>query len=185
MRPSSGRYVGLDLSERQLERAGPGAYDQRVVSNITQRVPELIGSVDVVVSWQVLEHVRPMKLALAHVHEYLRPGGAFIAGFSGRWSAFAVLNRFVPDAAAKFVMGRLLHRDPESVFPAPYDDCTYSALVKHLAGWSSFEITARYRGAAYFAFAPLLQRLYLRFEDAIEDGHHTDLATHYLVFARK
>ena len=185
LRPAGTTYVGLDLSDAELQRAGPGAYDRRIVADLNARVPELVGTVDVAVSWQVLEHVRPMRTVLANVHDYLKPGGVLIAGFSGAWSAFAIPNRLVPHAVARFVLRRLLQRDPETVFPAPYDSCTYSAMTKALSGWSHVEITPRYRGAGYFGFSKPLQALYLRAEDLLERGGHRDLATHYLVVARK
>lgn len=185
LRPRSGSYIGLDLSEGELRSAGAGAYDRYVVSDITHRVPELVGQVDMAVSWQVLEHVQPMRLALANIHEYLRPGGWLVASFSGRWSAFAVLNRLLPHRVAKAVMQGLLHRDPETVFPAPYDQCTSSAMQPLLALWGSALVIPRYRGASYFKFLRPAQLAYLWFEDAIERGHHADLATHYLVVAQK
>lgn len=185
LRPRSGTYIGLDLSEAELRRAGPGAYDRWVVSDITRRLPELVGTVDVAVSWQVFEHVKPMKTALANIHEYLRPGGVLVASFSGRWSAFAVANRLLPHPVAKAVLEHLLRRDPETVFPAPYDSCTYTGMRSLLGTWGSARVIPRYRGATYFAFLGPLQLAYLWFEDALARGHHFDLATHYLVVAQR
>src|SRR6476646_8215122 len=59
MRGSSSMYIGLDLSEHELQLAGAGAYDRVVVADLTERIPELVGTVDLAVSWQVLEHVAP------------------------------------------------------------------------------------------------------------------------------
>jgi SAM-dependent methyltransferase len=185
LRQSAGSYIGLDLSEAELQRAGPDAYDRLIVANLTERVPTLVGSVDLAISWQVLEHVAPMTVALDNIRAYLRPGGVLVAGFSGAWSAFAIPNRIVPHAIARFALGRLLGRDPETVFPAPYDSCTYSAMSSAFEGWSDVDIMPRYRGAGYFSFLRPLQWLYLKFEDLLERGHHLDLATHYLVVAKK
>lgn len=185
VRSQSSLYIGLDKSEVELRRAGVGAYDRLVVTNLIAIVPELVGTVDLAVSWQVLEHIAPMSVALDNVRGYLRPGGVLIAGFSGAWSAFAIPNRLVPHTVARFILGLLLGRDPETVFPAPYDSCTYSGMRSAFAGWSQVEILPRYRGAGYFGFFAPLQWLYLRFEDLLERGHHLDLATHYLVVARK
>jgi SAM-dependent methyltransferase len=185
LRLSSSAYIGLDLSEAELRRAGPDAYDRLIVADLTERVPELAGTVDLAVSWQVLEHVAPMSAAIDNIHHYLRPDGVLVAGFSGAWSAFAIPNRIVPHAISRFALKRLLGRDPDTVFPAPYDSCTYSAMKSVLAEWSDVEIVPRFRGAGYFGFLPPLQWLYLKFEDMLERGHHLDLATHYLVIARK
>ena len=183
--PEGGTYIGLDLSASELAAAPGGTYDRVVVSDITVPQASLVGCADVVASWQVLEHVAPMADALANIHAYLRPGGLFVAQLSGGRSAFALGNRLIPHAFAKLVLQRLLHRDPATVFPAPYDRCTYSALTEALAGWSSVRIVPRYRGAQYLSFAPILESAYLALEDLMVRGRHRDMATHYLVVARR
>lgn len=184
MLADSNRYLGLDVSSAELDRAGPGAYDHAIVANVTERLPKLTGQIDLAVSWQVLEHVAPMAAALENVHAYLRPGGAFIAQFSGRWSAFALPNRIVPHRLARATLEKLLDRDPETVFPAPYDQCTASGMRRLMSHWSAVDIRPRYRGAAYLEFFRPLQWAYLQIEDRLASGH-PDLATHYLVVARK
>jgi SAM-dependent methyltransferase len=183
IRPSN-VYVGLDVSRGELDRAGAGAYDRLIVASITERVPELVGTIDLAVSWQVLEHVTPMSVALQNVHDYLRPGGTFVAHFSGRWSAFAVPNRLLPNRVARAVLKLFLDRDPDTVFPARYDACTSSAMHRLLTNWSSVEIIPRYRGAGYLGFFRPLQWLYLKTEDRLARSH-PDLGTHYLLVARK
>ena len=183
--PSGAKYIGIDLSERELAAAPPGSYDRVIVGDVVEPQPDLEGCADLVVSWQVLEHVAPLGDAISNIHHYLRPGGLFVAQLSGGRSAFALVNRMIPHRLAKIAMKRLLRRDPESVFPAPYDRCTYSALSRTLANWSDVRIVPRYRGAQYFGFLPPLQTLYLRIEDLIARGDHRDLATHYLVVAHR
>jgi SAM-dependent methyltransferase len=183
--PPGTTYVGLDLSERELMAAPPGSYDRAIVGDVVERRPSLEGCADLVVSWAVLEHVAPLGDAISNIYHYLRPGGLFVAQLSGGRSAFALINRMIPHRLAKGAMKRLLGRDPASVFPAPYDGCTFSALSQTLAYWSDVRIVPRYRGAQYFGFLPPLQSLYVRIEDLIVRGDHKDLATHYLVVARR
>jgi hypothetical protein len=78
-------------------------------------------------------------------------------------------------------MQRFLGRDPESVFPAWYDRCYYSALARMAEHWSAWEVVPRYRGTGYLSFAPVLQRAYLVYENWAERSGHPNLATHYLV----
>jgi SAM-dependent methyltransferase len=184
-RPPALTYIGIDISRAELEAAPGGAYDRTTVADVTTHIPELDGSADMVVSWQVLEHVRPIEQAFANMHAYLRPGGVLVAHLSGGRSAFAVVNRVIPHLVARWVMHRLLQRDPASVFPAPYDSCTYTALSRILEGWAEVKIVPRYRGAGYFGFCRPLQALYLRFEDMLVRGEHRDAATHYLIVARR
>lgn len=71
------------------------------------------------------------------------------------------------------------------VFPSHYDHCTYSALRRMTADWSDVEIHALFRAATYFHFSRHLTRTYLAYEDAVRRAGLTDLATHYLLIARR
>jgi len=183
--PPGATYIGLDLSGRELMAAPPGSYDRVVVADVTRHQPALVGCADLVVSFQVLEHVAPLNDAISNIASYLRPGGLFVAQLSGGRSAFALVNRAIPHRLAKLIMKWLLRRDPETVFPARYDRCTYSAISRMLEGWSGFRVVPRYIGAGYFRFLPALETVYVRIEDLIVRGDHKDLATHYLVVARR
>src|ERR1035437_10261897 len=55
--PAGTTYIGLDLSGRELMAAPPGSYDRTIVADVTDHLSELEGCADLVVSWQVLEHV--------------------------------------------------------------------------------------------------------------------------------
>jgi len=186
-RPANTTYLGLDLSGEELQMAGPGAYDELIVADVTSRVPELVGSVDLAVSWQVLEHVKPLGAALDNLHAYLKPKGALISLFSGRWSAFGVVNRLIPNAIGSRLVERTMNRREinRPVFPAHYDRCTYSALDKMTAEWSDVEIRALFRAATYFRFSRLLTRTYLAYENAVSRAGLSDLATHYLLIAQR
>ena len=184
-RPPGCIYVGLDLSMGELVAAPGGSYDQMVASDVTTLQPELLGRFDLVVSWQVLEHVKPLADALENVRQYLVPGGAFVAHLSGRFSAFALLNQLIPHRLSVWILGRLLHRDPRTVFPAYYDQCWYGALVRATSTWSDAVVLPRYRGGGYFKFWNLLERTYLRYEDWAVGRGHRNLATHYLISARR
>lgn len=186
-RPSGLTYVGLDLSAAELAEAGPGSYDETVVGSVADAVPELEGRFDLAVSWQVLEHVKPLPDALRNIHGYLKPGGEFVALFSGSWSAFAVVNRVLPDRIGLPLVAKLNRREQMNrpVFPAHYDKCWYSALEGMLAPWSSVSVTPLYQGARYFSFSPWAQRLYLRYEEFAMRRHLDNLATHYLLVATR
>ena len=133
----------------------------------------------------MLEHVAPLDVAISNIHSYLRPGGLFVAQLSGGRSAIALVNRVIPHRLARAGMKRLLGRDPEIGLSGAVDRCTYTALSRMLEGWSDVRIMPRFRGAGYLAFLPPVQAVYLRFEDLIARGRHRDLATHYLVVARR
>jgi SAM-dependent methyltransferase len=184
-RPEGTRYVALDRSAEELEAAPPGSYDDVVVADASARQAGLQHSFDLVVSWQALEHLRALPPALAAVHDYLVPGGRLVALVSGTFGAHAIANRVVPHALAVRLNHRLLGRAPESVFPAHYDRCWYSALTRLLAGWTESDVVPLYRAASYFAFSPALFRAYVAYERWARSGDHRNLATHYLIDARR
>jgi SAM-dependent methyltransferase len=184
-RPPGVSYVGLDLSTEELRAAPPGSYDELIEADIVTLQPELIGRFDLVVSWQVFEHVRPLADALENIRRYLVPGGLLVAQLSGRYSLFAIINQLVPHRVGVWAMQRFLNRDPKTVFPAHYDHCSYGALQRITSSWSQVEIVPRYRGSVYFSFFGPLQRAYLVYEDWAIRGGHRNLATHYLLSARR
>jgi SAM-dependent methyltransferase len=181
-RPSGCRYVALDLLADELA-AAQGAYDDVVIEDVVRRVPHLEGQFDLIVSWQVLEHVTPIDRALENLRAYLRPGGQLVAVISGAFAAFSLVNRVLPERVGVAAMERLLGRDPDTVFHAHYDRCWYGALERLLSGWARAEIVPWYLGALYFSFSPALLRAYLAYEEWARTREHRNLATHYLIDA--
>lgn len=184
-RPSDCEYIGLDISERELEAAGLGAYDSTVVADVVTHIQDLTERFDLAISWQVLEHVKSLPDALDNIRTYLKPGGHFVAQLSGRYSVFGLLNQVVPHRVAKIALQRLLHHNPERVFPAHYHDCFHSAIERHTRAWSSFEVIPLHQGAYYFTFSRILQRLYASYENHIIERHWNDLATHFLLIGTR
>jgi SAM-dependent methyltransferase len=180
-RPAETHYVGLDLSAAELAAAPSGSYDETIAADLAQRVAGLEGQFDLVLSWQVFEHVRPLDRALENLRAYLRPGGRMVALLSGRFSVNGMLNVLVPSGLAAWLMRRLLGRDPDTVFPAHYDSCYGSALTELLKPWSVAEVTPLFQGGAYFNFALPLRSAYFRYENWASRSGHANLATHYKV----
>jgi SAM-dependent methyltransferase len=184
-RPPGSHYFGLDISTKELAAAGSGAYDETVISDITQRRPELEERFDLVLSFQVLEHVESMAAALENMHAYLRPQGRMVAQISGAFAPFALLARVIPHSISRRLMQRLLGARPEEKFPTRYDHCHASALEPLLAGWSQHGIVPRFKGGAYFSFLRPLERGYLAYENWAERSGRANLATHYVIWAVK
>jgi hypothetical protein len=135
----------------------------------------------------VFEHVRSLDVVLDNLHSYLTPSGTLVSLFSGRWAAFAVLNRLVPDEVGSPIVSRVTRRKATNhpVFPAHYDSCSYTALRRLTESWTTVEIIPMYRGATYFGFARPLMRAYLVYENAICRARWRDGATHYLLVASR
>ena len=183
-RPPGCHYVGLDIEAEEIEAAGPAAYDEGVVGDITAPINR-DGEFDLVLSWQVLEHVSPLADALENLRVSLRPGGTLIAQLTGSNAAFAVIGRLMPHRVKLWIATRVLGHREEEKFPTRYDRSSHRALTDLLERWSTVEIVPFYRGATYFKFARPLMRAYLAYESAIERRGTRDLATHYLIVAQR
>ncbi|MDX6615651.1 MAG: hypothetical protein QOD60_742 [Solirubrobacterales bacterium] len=183
-RPPGCRYVGLDIAPEELAAAASDAYDEDVVADITKPLNR-DEEFDIIVSWQVLEHVSPLADALENLRLSLRPGGTLLAQLTGSNAAFAAFGRLLPHRAKLWVATRVLGHHEEEKFPTRYDRSSQRALERLLEPWSSVEIVPFYRGATYFKFSRPLMRAYLAYESAVERRHRVNLATHYLVLATR
>lgn len=183
-RPPGCRYVGLDVSAAELAAAPPGSYDETVVADLGAPVA-LDESFDLAISWQVLEHVESLPAALENLRGLLRAGGTLLAQLSGRYAAFALLARALPHRVRAVAMSRWLDQPQEEKFPVRYDHCTARELERLLTPWSSSEIVPFYRGATYLSHLRQLQRMYLAYETALVCREARNLATHYLIIAKR
>ena len=182
-RPSGTYYVGLDLSLTELRKAPTNAYDTLLAADIAVYQPALVNQFDLILSYQVLEHVKSLKATFSNLQAYLRPGGIVITQLSGTFSLFGLLNRGMPTGLGIWIMQHWLGRQPDTVFPAYYDRCYYTALEHLLINWQAKEIIPRYRGATYLNFSSLLQGIYLHYEEWAKQ--HQNLASHYIIIAKK
>ncbi|MEA2220458.1 MAG: hypothetical protein QOJ35_3084 [Solirubrobacteraceae bacterium] len=178
-------WVGQDCVAGELAKAPAGSYDELSVGSITELDPALEGRFDLVVARFVFEHVTPLPLAIEHLRRYLRPGGRLIALLSGRWSVFALLNRLVPPSVARRVMRHTLGRDPDTVFRAYYDGCSQRRLQRMLGGWGAGHVVPYFCGAGYFTFSRPLMAAYVAFEELATRRRWDELATYYLIDARR
>ncbi len=184
-RPPAARYVGFDVSASELLVAPTGSYDEIFSGDIARPYRNLNTQFDLVLCWQVLEHVSPLASALTNMRHYLRPGGRMVAQVSGSFAAFALLGRIMPHRLRVTAMSVLLGADPDSKFPTRYDQCYASALGRLLGTWQSHEVVPRFRGANYFSFSRALELAYLSYENWAHDTQRANLATHYLIVATR
>jgi SAM-dependent methyltransferase len=183
-RPAGSFYVGLDLSGHELRAAPAGSYDELVVADAQIPMPDLLNRFDLIISWQVLEHIRDLPRAIEVFQSYAKVGGSFVACLSGRNAVFALANRILPASVSSRLVALLMRRPVETVFPAFYDHCDERGLRSALRNWEDVQVIPLWRGADYFAQLGFLRALYIRYEDwAIRRGL-TNLATHYVIVAR-
>jgi SAM-dependent methyltransferase len=183
-RPPRCTYVGLDVSGEELDAAPAGAYDAAIVHDISQPL-DALGDFDVILSWQVLEHVPDLERALVNLGALLVPGGTLLAQLSGSFAIFSLAARVMPHRMRVRAMARFLGHPEELKFPTRYDRCYDTAIRRMLAGFTQAEIIPFYRGAPYLSMSRFLQRGYLVYENAVARQDRRNLATHYLVCATR
>jgi SAM-dependent methyltransferase len=182
-RPSTWTYEGLDISSTELRAAPSGSYHEIHESDIANHEAQLDERFDLIVSCWVLEHVFPLDSALRNLRCYLRPRGGLVALFSGKFGAHSIAKRLMPTRLERAVLTQRLGRQDDSIFPAVYDRCWYSALQEFSQGWASYRVIPLYWGASYWSFVPPLERAYLRYEDWACRTERFNLASHYLIVA--
>lgn len=184
-RPAGVTYVGLDIAADELGLSDRGSYDETVVADATKFLPELADRFDLIVAWQVLEHFEDLCGAADAFYRYTREGGRFVSVLSGRYAAFAIANRLLPNRVGRGLVSRLMRRPMDEVFIAHYDHCDERGLHEAFSKWEDVQVIPKWRGADYFERFPRARSLYVRYEDWAISRGRVNLATHYVVAARK
>jgi SAM-dependent methyltransferase len=113
------RLVGIDISPAQLERNG--ALDERVLGDLeSHRFPP--ASFDLIVAWDVLEHLDRPVLALENLVDAARPGGLVILAVPNLQSVKGLVAKFTPHWVHTAVQQGVYPdwpRDVEDVGPFP------------------------------------------------------------------
>lgn len=184
-RPLDCKYIGLDVSEAELDMSPAGSYDEVIAADVTERIPALENTCDLAISYFVLEHVADLARTFENLRSYLVPGGRMVVLFSGAFSVFGLANRILPQSVSDLILRRLLHRPAESVFPAHYNRCWASAIERTLQQWSTANVIPLWYGATYFNFSRLLQSVYIGYEEWARAANYRNLAPYYMVSATR
>jgi len=99
------RVVGIDVSSRQLARHP--RLDERIVGDIEQ-YPLASEAFDIVVCWEVLEHLRHPRSALRNLTEATRPGGVVVLALPNLMSAKGLVTKLTPHRLHVWTYRRLL-----------------------------------------------------------------------------
>lgn len=85
--------VGIDISERQLERNE--LLSEKIVGDL-QDYPLTAESFDIIVCWDVLEHLPRPECALRNMSRALRPGGGLVLALPDVESLKGRITKFTP-----------------------------------------------------------------------------------------
>jgi SAM-dependent methyltransferase len=82
-------YVGLDIDPSRFpsDTSQPPSRSARFLTGSATAIPLPAASVDLVVSFNVLEHIQGLGAALPEIARVLRPGGVFFSQFGPPWNA--------------------------------------------------------------------------------------------------
>lgn len=116
--------IGLDLDPYILNNAD---LDLGVVGDL-DFLPLASGSLDLVVSRWVLEHLRNPMAAITETARVLRPGGRLILLTPNRWHYAGAITSIVPHNLQRLFVKALLRGDPDDVFPTFYRANTVGRL---------------------------------------------------------
>jgi 2-polyprenyl-3-methyl-5-hydroxy-6-metoxy-1,4-benzoquinol methylase len=90
--------TGIDLSERQLSKNT--TLDEKILGDLETRRWEK-GSFDLIICWDVLEHLPHPEKALHNLFAALAPHGLLVLAFPNVFSIKGLVTKFTPFATAK------------------------------------------------------------------------------------
>ena len=180
------RIVGVDVSDDELKHNED--VDERIVADVVQGLPFDDGSVDMIVSRSVVEHLEDSEAFVRNAKHALRGGGYFIHLLPSRFAPFALVNRTLPNTVARKVVHALVPGSEGRLgFRTFYDHCSpaeiRALLSKH--GFEIVELQTNYYQADYFDFFLPLYVLMATYELAAYKLRLEQLAATILVVARK
>jgi 2-polyprenyl-3-methyl-5-hydroxy-6-metoxy-1,4-benzoquinol methylase len=113
IRPAEAHITGIDVDPEAVA-ANPDL-DERLVGSIeTEPLPT--ASFDLVVCWDVLEHLRAPDRALASLAQSVAPGGELLLAFPNAMSFKGLITRATPHWFHRWVYRRV-YRVPLDPFP--------------------------------------------------------------------
>ena len=145
------RLVAVDISAEEL--AMNTDVSETLVADVTAGLPVPPGSVDLILSRALLEHVPDVPAAIRHMGRALKPGGVALHLVPCRFSLFGMAARVLPFGP----LVRLVHvvmpwTRGQVEFPVHYDHCYPQALEQafRTAGFSSVETWVTWAQPGYF-----------------------------------
>jgi SAM-dependent methyltransferase len=158
------RLIGIDLVEFDPDISGV-----ELINGDLGHINVDSGSVDIVMSRSVMEHVSDPASVYAEIHRVLRPGGHFVFLTPNLLDYASIIAKWVPNRLHPWIVSRTEGRAPEDVFPVCYRTNTRGAVYRwaHATGFEvvSFRFLGQY--PSYFMFNGFLFLLATAYEKTI------------------
>jgi 2-polyprenyl-3-methyl-5-hydroxy-6-metoxy-1,4-benzoquinol methylase len=142
--PDSAFIVGFDISRLQVKRHN--TIDAKVVADI-QVLPFVSEWADVVVCWEVLEHVPDPEQALRELARIVSSGGVLILAVPHIWSVKGLVTRLTPHAFHVWFYRKILkypNAGTEDTAPFPVSDSWAISPGRVRTFASQHELTVAY-----------------------------------------
>ena len=102
--PGDAHVTGIDISPAELDKNT--IVSVKIVGDIqTYRLPQ--NSFDMIVCWDVLEHLKNPKAALESFFDAIKPGGVMVLAFPNVYSVKGIVAKFTPLWFHEFVYRRI------------------------------------------------------------------------------
>ena len=150
-RGKAGCLVGIDLVDFD---PGIANGDLKLMKGNLTNIQLGAGSVDLVSSRSVLEHLSYPLRVYQELFRILKPGGHFIALTPNLWDYASLLSKVIPNCLHPRIVRMTEGRDEKDTFPAYYRSNT-SRSIRQLARQSGFKVVSvKYLGQypSYFRF---------------------------------
>lgn len=103
--PGHAHLVALDLSLDELARNENA--DEKIVADLQSA--DLGGrTFDLIICWDVLEHLTKPEAAVSRMASWLRPGGALLVGVPNLWSTKGIVTKLTPYSLHKWAYRHLV-----------------------------------------------------------------------------
>jgi SAM-dependent methyltransferase len=182
--PGRVRLVAVDVSAEELALNGDVS-DTRV-ADVAAGLPMPDGSVDLILSRALLEHVQGVPAAIGHMARVLKPGGVALHLVPCRYSLFGLAARLLPFGPLVRLVHLVMPWTREQVeFPVVYDHCYPQALEREFraAGFSRVESWLTWAQPGYFEAAYPAFLLHALYESAVRHLRLRKLAAYTVVRA--
>jgi SAM-dependent methyltransferase len=184
--PGRVKLVAVDISAEEL--ALNGDVSETRVADVAAGLPMPDGSVDLLLSRALLEHVQDVPVAIRHMARVLKPGGVALHLVPCRYSLFGLAARLLPFGP----LVRLVHlvmpwTRGHVEFPVVYDHCYPQALEKEFraAGFSRLESWITWAQPGYFEAVYPAFLLHSLYEWAVRHLRLRKLAAYTVVRATR
>lgn len=139
--PADRWLVGIDISPRQLD--AHTELDERILGDLqAHQWPD--AAFDLIVCWDVLEHLPAPGAAMSRMFEALREGGIVVIAVPNRYSLKGWITRLTPFAVHawfyRYIIGDTRPRDQSDQFPTFFRADVAPARIRSRATAAGLEV---------------------------------------------